>query len=174
MNLYLLRHGIAVAADDPEVAHDRERQLTQKGSKRIRRAARGLRRLDIPLDAILTSPVLRARQTADIVAATLGLEARLEEISGLAPESTVEQLMFGLTRYQDREHLLLVGHEPLLSQTIAYLLCRSREPQLDIAARKGSLCRIELDRAPPSGPGVLHWLMSPKQLRLLGERAAKT
>ena len=173
MNLYLMRHGIAVAAEDPEVTHDSDRPLTNKGAKRMRRAARGLRRLDIPLDAILTSPVLRARQTADIVAATLGLEARLEEISGLAPESTVEQLMFGLTRYQDRVHLLVVGHEPLLSQTIARLLCGNRDHGLVISVRKGSLCRIEIDALPPSRPGILHWFMTPKQLRLLGERAAK-
>ena len=85
----------------------------------MRRAARGLRRLDIKFDGILTSPVLRARQTAEIVAATLGMESRLEEISGLAPESSVEHLLFGLTRYQDREHLLLVGHQPLLGQMLA-------------------------------------------------------
>jgi phosphohistidine phosphatase len=173
MNVYLMRHGIAVATDDPEVTHDSQRPLTNKGVKRMRRAARGLRRLRIPFDAILTSPLLRARQTAEIVAAALGLEARLEEISGLAPESTVEQLMFGLTRYQDREHLLLVGHEPLLSQTIASLLCGDRDQGLEISVRKGSLCRIELDALPPSGPGILHWFMTPKQLRLLGEQAAK-
>ncbi|HWH77607.1 MAG TPA: phosphohistidine phosphatase SixA, partial [Candidatus Binatus sp.] len=90
MNLYLMRHGIAVAANDPAVGHDSERPLTNKGVKRMRRAARGLRRLKIPFDAILTSPVLRARQTAEIVAAALCMEASLEEISGLAPESTVE------------------------------------------------------------------------------------
>lgn len=169
MNLYLMRHGVAVAADDPDVTHDSERPLTNKGVKRMRRAARGLRRLNIPLDAILTSSVLRARQTAEIVAAALGMEARLEEISGLAPESTVEHLLSGLTRYQDREHLLLVGHEPLLSQMIASLLCNNRGSGLQIAVRKGSLCRIELDGIPPKGPGILHWFLTPKQLRLLGE-----
>ena len=170
MNLYLMRHGIAVAADDPGVTHDSERALTGKGVKRMRRAARGLRLLKIPFDAILTSPVLRARQSADIVAAALGMEARLEEISGLAPESTVQHLLFGLTRYQDRKHLLLVGHEPLLSRTIASLLCGNAEKGIEIPVRKGSLCRIELDAVSPPGPGILHWFLTPKQLRLLGER----
>jgi phosphohistidine phosphatase len=170
MNLYLMRHGIAVAADDADVTQDSERPLTGKGLKRMRRAARGLRRLNIPFDGILTSPVLRARQSAEIVAAALGMEARLEEVSGLAPESTVQYLLFGLTRYQDREHLLLVGHEPLLSRTIASLLCGSTEKGFEIPVRKGSLCRIELDGIPPKGPGILHWFLTPKQLRLLGER----
>ena len=168
MNLYLMRHGIAVAADDPDVTHDSERPLTGKGVKRMRRAARGLRRLNIPFDGILTSPVLRARQTAEIVAAALGMEAQLEEISGLAPESTVEHLLFGLTRYQDRQHLLLVGHEPLLSRTIVFLLCGGAEKGFEIPVRKGSLCRIELNAISPPGPGILHWFLTPKQLRLLG------
>jgi phosphohistidine phosphatase len=168
MNLYLMRHGIAVAANDPGVTHDSERPLTGKGVKRMRRAARGLRRLNIPFDGILTSPVSRARQSAEIVAAALGMEAQLEEISGLAPESTVQHLLFGLTRYQDREHLLLVGHEPLLSRTIASLLCGGAEKGLEIAVRKGSLCRIELNGFSPPEPATLHWFLTAKQLRLLG------
>ncbi|HEX6801082.1 MAG TPA: phosphohistidine phosphatase SixA [Candidatus Binatia bacterium] len=171
MNVYLMRHGAAVEKDDPSVANDNERPLTKKGVKRLRRAARGLGQLEIPFDGIVTSPVLRARQTADIVAAALGLESRLEEVSGLAPESTVELLLFGLARYHDREHLLMVGHEPLLSQTIGSLLCGGRG--FEIALRKGSLCRIEIDGLPPSNPAILHWLLAPKQLRLLGNRAGK-
>src|SRR5262245_64321914 len=108
MNLYIMRHGIAAAATDPSGAEDDERPLTHKGIKRMRRAARGVARLKLPLDGILTSPVLRARQTAEIVANRLGLEAQLEAISGLAPESTIEQLLFSLTRFREREHLLLV------------------------------------------------------------------
>ena len=171
MNLYFMRHGSAVEADDPSVANDNERPLADKGVKRLRRAACGLSRLEIPFDGILTSPVLRARQSAEIVATALGLESRLEEVSGLAPESTVEHLLFGLTRYQDREHLLLVGHEPLLSKTISSLLCASRGFEIEL--RKGSLCRIEIDELPPSNPAILHWLLTPKHLRLLGNRAAK-
>jgi len=171
MNLYFMRHGVAVPADDITVTVDNERPLTNKGVKRMRRAARGLRRLDIPFDGILTSPVLRARQTAEIVAAALGMEARLEEVSVLAPDSTVEHLLFGLTRYQDREHILLVGHEPLLSQTMSSLLCGGRGQEIEMKVRKGSLCWIEIDALPPPGPGTLHWFLAPKQLRLMGERA---
>lgn len=173
MNLYLMRHGIALPQDDPSVASDGERPLSHKGVKRMRKAAKGVRRLDIPFDALLTSPLLRARQTAEIIASTLGMEDRLEEISGLAPESTVEHLMFGLTRYQDREHLLLVGHEPLLSETLSYLLRGRQTSPLDVDLKKASLCRIEIDALPPTSPGKLHWLLTPKQLRALGERTTK-
>ena len=168
MNLYLMRHGIALAQDDPSVAHDAERALTSKGSKRMRKAARGLSALAIPFDSILTSPLLRARQTADIVANTLGLETCLEEISGLAPESNVEHLMFSLTRYQDRKHVLLIGHEPLLSGAAAHLLGGRKSASLNIEFKKGGLCRIEIDTLPAAAPGTLHWFLTPKQLRLLG------
>jgi len=171
MNLYLMRHGIAVAADDPTMIHDSERPLTGKGVRRMRRAARGLDRLDISFDGILTSPALRARQSAEIIAAAIGLESRLEEVSGLAPESTVELLIAGLARYHDRQQLLMVGHEPLLSKTISSLVCGGHGLEIDL--RKGSLCRIEIDALPPSSPAILHWLLTPKQLRLLGTRAAK-
>jgi len=173
MNLYLMRHGIALPQDDPSVASDGERPLSHKGVKRMRKAAKGVRRLGIPFDALLTSSLLRARQTAEIVASTLGMEDRLEEISGLAPESTVEHLMFGLTRYQDREHLLLVGHEPLLSDTLSYLLRERQTSPLDVDLKKASLCRVEIDALPPTSPGKLHWLLTPKQLRALGERSTK-
>ncbi len=171
MNLYLMRHGIAVAADDPSVTDDHQRPLTNKGVKRMRRAGRGMRRLGIEFAAILTSPLPRARQTADIVAAALGLESRVEEISGLAPESSVDHLLSGLTRYQDRDHLLLVGHQPLLGQTLAYLIDQSQTSKLEFDLRKGSLCRVELDGLPVHRPAMLHWLLTAKQLRLLAERS---
>ena len=173
MNLYLMRHGIAVDAGDPSVAGDSQRPLTNKGVKRMRRAARGLRRLGIDFDVILSSPILRARQTADIVAATLDMESRIQEISGLAPESSVEQLLFGLTRYHDREHLLLVGHQPLLGQLLAYLINVNRGAQVEFNLRKGSLCRVEVDAIPVSTPGALHWLLTSKQLCLLAGHPSK-
>ena len=173
MNLYLMRHDIAVDAGDPNIVHDNQRPLSNKGTKRMRRAARGLLRLDIKFDGILTSPILRARQTADIVAATLGMESLLEEISGLASESSVENLLFGLTRYQDREHLLLVGHQPLLGQTLASLIDANREVTREFNLRKGSLCRVEIDDLTVNKPGTLHWLLTAKQLRLMAQRSNK-
>jgi phosphohistidine phosphatase len=173
MNLYLMRHAIAVVADEPGVDTDGERPLSPKGIKRIRRAVQGLKRLEVPFDGLLSSPVIRARQTADIVAEYLGLEGQVEEISGLAPESSVDNLILGLTRFRNREHLLLVGHEPLLSQTISYLVTGKKNESLSFELKKGGLCRIEIDGLPPEKPAALHWLLAPKQLRLLGDRFKK-
>ena len=173
MNLYLMRHAIAVAGDEPGVDTDGERPLSPKGIKRMRKAARGLKRLEIPFDALLTSPLLRARQTAEVVAPLIGLEGQVEVISGLTPESSVDNLISDLTGYQNREHLLLVGHEPLLSQMMAFLLTGKKNQELGIELKKGGLCRIEIDGLPPDKPGKLHWLLAPKQLRLFGERITK-
>jgi phosphohistidine phosphatase len=174
MILYLMRHGIAVSADEPTISSDADRPLTPKGVKRLRKAAKGLAKLKIPFSAVLTSPLLRARQTAEIVAQTLTLEERLEEISGLAPESSVEQLMFGLTRFHDREHLLLIGHEPLLSSTASFLLFGKTRPALGIRFRKGGLCCIEVDELPPKELGLLHWHLTAKQLRLFASKRSKS
>src|SRR5207249_11630882 len=93
MNLYLMRHGIALAQDEPGINSDSERPLSPKGVKRLRRIAKGLARLKIPFAPFLTTPLLRARQTAELVAQTLGLEAELAAMSGRAPERLLEQLM---------------------------------------------------------------------------------
>ncbi len=171
MNIYLLRHAIAAPIGESGVGTGGERPLTPKGINRMRKAAAGLRRLDIPFDTILTSPLVRARQTAEIVAQTLDVEARLEAIAGLAPESSVNQLISGLTKFQNHEHLLLVGHQPLLGDAAAFLL--RTNPPLDLALKKGGVCRIEVDHLPPAKPGTLHWLLAPKQLRFLGKGSGK-
>ena len=172
MNIYLLRHGIAVSAE--ETAPDGERPLTAKGTKRMRTGARGLRRLGLAFDAILTSPLPRARQTADIVAAALGLESRLTVVEALQPNCSVEELLASLSDYQHCKHLLLVGHEPLLSGTAAFLVTGKKTVALEIALKKGGLCHVQIDSLPPGNPGTLRALLAPKQLRLLGVRGGKS
>jgi phosphohistidine phosphatase len=168
MNLYLLRHGIAVPKEDPEIRSDEERALTRKGAKRMRKAAKGLAALDIDFDRILTSPLARARQTAGIVAEITGREERLEELHELSPRASVEALLSGLAAYGKSENLLLVGHEPLLSQTASYLL--AKETEIRIELKKGGLCRLEVPGLPAESAAVLRWMLTPRQLRLLRHR----
>ncbi|MGH7769180.1 MAG: phosphohistidine phosphatase SixA [Candidatus Binatia bacterium] len=165
MNLYFMRHGIAVPRDDPKICIDEERPLTRKGSKRMRKAANGLLTLDLDFDRIFTSPLVRARQTAEIVAEKLGLEARLEDLPELSPQTAVEELASRLAGYRELENLLLVGHEPLLSKTVAYLLAGEKELRMEL--KKGGLCRLELDRLPAESRALLHWMLTPRQLRAL-------
>src|ERR1044071_3221780 len=123
MNLYFMRHGIAAdRADTGANSDDRARALTPKGIKRMHRAAKGLLTLSLSFDRILTSPLERARQTAQIVAQTLELEQRLEEIEQLAPDQSVQGLLSALGACEREKNILLIGHEPLLSSTASFLL----------------------------------------------------
>ncbi len=168
MNLHLLRHGIAAAKDDPSFVSDGERPLTGKGIKRMRKAARGISRLDIEFDAILTSPLIRARQTAEIVADALGLDSAIEEISELAPDGSSDRLLSVLSRFTEEENILLVGHEPFLGKFAGVLVAGKENSELALPQKKGGICRIEVDALPLSQAGQLQWFITPRQLRLLG------
>jgi len=168
MNLHLLRHGIAAAKDDPSFVSDGERPLTGKGIKRMRKAARGISRLDIEFNAILTSPLIRARQTAEIVADALGLDSAIEEISELAPDGSSDRLLSVLSRFTEEENILLVGHEPFLGKFAGVLVAGKENSELALPQKKGGICRIEVDALPLSQAGQLQWFITPRQLRLLG------
>lgn len=166
MNLYFMRHGIAVdRADSGAGSGDRERQLTPKGIKRMNKAAKGLATLSLSFERILTSPLERARQTAKIVAQILQLEDRVEEIEQLSPEQSAQDLLSGLVAYSGKKEILLVGHEPQLSSTISVLL--SGTSGAVIRLKKGGLCCLQVDGLPPRESAVLHWALTPKQLRLM-------
>jgi phosphohistidine phosphatase len=166
MNLYFMRHGIAAErADTGQGSDDRARPLTAKGIKRMSRAAEGLVALSLTFDRILTSPLERARQTANIVAQALQLEDRVEEVEQLSPEQSAQDLLSGLVAYSGKKEILLVGHEPQLSSTISFLL--SGKTEAVIRVKKGGLCCLEVDGLPPREGAVLHWALTPKQLRLM-------
>ena len=173
MNVYLLRHGIAAAKDDPAFPFDADRPLTKKGIKRMRKAARGISRLTITFDAVLTSPLVRARQTAEIVADALAIESDVVELSELAPENSPNQLLSALSGLKEHEHVMLVGHEPLLGEFAGFLLSAKNVSDLAIPMKKGGICHLEFDFLPSNTSAHLHWLLTPKQLRLLADKPAK-
>ena len=158
MNLYLMRHGIAVAADEPAVTRDNERPLTPKGVKRLRRAARGIRRLDVAFDGILTSPVLRARQTAEIVASAFDPRPSIITIESLAPGGSYASLVADLEKHGRKTRIALVGHEPGIGELGARLIGSRHSFEF----KKGAVCRIDVDEIPPVGPGDLRWFLTPK------------
>lgn len=166
MILYFMRHGIAAdRAEGGARSDDRERPLTPKGIKRMHKVAKGLTRLTLSCDRILTSPLERARQTAKIVAQALRLENRLEEIPQLSPDQSVQELLSCLGAHAGEKKILLVGHEPLLSRTVSFLL--AGKAGASIRFKKGGLCCLEVDGVPAQGRAVLQWALTPKQLRLL-------
>ena len=157
MKLYFLRHGIAM--ERPEwKGDDAERPLTKEGREKMARSAAVLARLDLELDAILTSPLARARQTAELVAEALHAKDQLMQESRLGLGFDREQLAEILREQAGCENLMLVGHEPDFSQTISALIGGGR-----IVCKKGGLACVELiDRM--SLKGELLWLLPPRLL----------
>ncbi|HEX2385898.1 MAG TPA: phosphohistidine phosphatase SixA [Candidatus Binatia bacterium] len=165
MNVYLMRHGIAQPKDDPKIGSDDERELTKKGAKKARKAAKGLRALKIPFDRIITSPLSRARETAEIVAKVFDMEEQVEEAPELKPQASVESLAARLLEYRDCQELLLVGHQPFLGKAASLLLCRNESANVEL--KKSGICCIELNELDMKKPGVLRWMLTPRQLRKL-------
>lgn len=163
MRLWLFRHGIAIDRDDPACPAEAARYLTEEGVKRTREAARGLRRLIDGPQAILASPYIRARQTAEIVAETLGFPLdRLETTKGLLPEAAGGPLLRGLGRRGERE-IVAVGHAPNLDEVIAAAVgARSAITAL----KKAGVAVLEFEEVGP-GRGTLAGLYSPKALRAM-------
>ena len=165
MRVYIFRHGEALSKGDPSISSDAERPLVEEGIRRTRQAAEGFRSLGISIDAIFTSPWVRAKQTAKIAADVLGLADRLLELDELAGDHAIEDVMNALARHSSMNDLMLVGHNPQLSELAAYLLSLSTGMQVDL--KKSGMCTVEVDRIPPKKPGTLLWMMTPKQLRSL-------
>ena len=165
MNLYFMRHGIAEDRATGKNTDDRQRTLTPKGIKRIQKEAKALIRMSLSFDRILTSPLARARETAKIIAQSLQLEDRLAEIEQLGPDRSVQELLSGLAAYAGDKNILLVGHEPLLSSTVSFLV--SEKSAVHIELKKGGLCCLQVDGIRPKKSAVLLWALTPKQLRLL-------
>ena len=161
MNLYLMRH--AIAADADENTQDNQRALTEKGRKKLGKIARNLEKLELTFDLILTSPYLRARQTADVVADTLGIKPGLVlESDNLTPLGFGDKLVDEITAREPLQSLLIVGHEPCLSQLIGMLL--AGDASLSIDMKKAGLCKLTIENLSYGRCATLEWLMTPAQL----------
>lgn len=166
MTLYLLRHAIAVKRGSPGYEQDSQRPLTSKGKRRMRLAAEGMLALGLSFQAILSSPYLRAEQTADIVAEVLQAPVPVDISPALVPHGEPRQLIAELQHHAEARHnVLLVGHEPYLSQLISTLLTGGTD--LEVVMKKGGLCKLRLHRWHYGRCAVLEWLLTPRQLRWL-------
>ena len=159
--LYLVRHAIAEERGEawPD---DEKRPLTRDGAGRMQRIARGLRAIDAQVDVILTSPLVRAAQTAKIL--TDGLEGHPEAIQfpALTPGQKPARVASALAAHRKTRAIALVGHEPGLGELAAWLVGAGQP----LAFKKGGVCRIDFDSWPPAaGSGTLVWFVTPKLLR---------
>ncbi len=160
MRLLLLRHGIAEDAGPATGHRDEPRALTPEGRRGMHAAARGMATVGVAADAVVTSPLVRCRQTAEIVAEALGAEVR--EDRRLRPGARLDQVEDVLIEHPGADAVLLCGHQPDLSVIVAELTGGGR-----VEFRRGSLAVLDVERPRPGG-GVLRSLYPPGALRLLG------
>ena len=163
MKLLIIRHAAAVPRGTRGIPDD-ERPLTPRGKTKFRAAAKGLARVADRPDVLLTSPLPRAKATAEIAAlAFKRVEPRIEP--ALARES-IEGIVAALRKLPSAANVAIVGHEPVLSELLAHLLGASRPERLPF--KKGGAALVELLDGPGAG-GRLIWLLKPRILRALGD-----
>ena len=168
MELYVIRHAIAQPLGQQNDFTDEKRALTSEGRDRMREAAKGLRKLEVELDLMLTSPLVRAVETAEIVAAAFGLgKKEVEQTANLAPGASIDELFAEIKRRTGAESIALVGHQPDLGELISAIVCGG--DGFAIQLKKGSVCLINVTETVPTLRGELMWLLTPKQLRLLAK-----
>jgi phosphohistidine phosphatase len=157
MQIYLLRHGIA---EDPKPGmRDADRALTQEGRKKLAKTLSRAREVGVAPTLIVTSPYLRAKETAQIAAAELQYKGELLETKSLIPAGTPQGVWDEVREHKSEEQILLVGHEPLFSSLAAFLL-GSSSVQIDF--KKGAILRVDVDRFPAQPRGVLKWYLTPR------------
>jgi len=166
MNLYILRHGIAVEPGSPGYAKDADRPLTPEGERKLRQVAQAMEALGLSFDLILSSPYVRARQTAESVAESLNACKRLELTDSLTPGGSTKKLVELLHRLEPSpESVLLVGHEPYLSGLISLLV--SGKETFAVTMKKGGLCKLSTESLQHGRCAALDWLLTPKQMALM-------
>ena len=165
LEVYLIRHGIAAERGD-EYPDDSKRPLTPEGIAALRKEVKALAALDITFDQIITSPLLRTKQTADVFAQGLPSKPPIATSDALAPAgspaSVVQDLAKQIRKGQGR--IALVGHEPNIGELAARFI-GARSP---LEFKKGAICRIDFEVLPPKGAGHLRWFITPRMLRKIG------
>jgi phosphohistidine phosphatase len=166
MNIFILRHGIAVERDEWHSKNDADRPLTREGEKQLRKTSSALKRLKLNFDLILSSPFERAKKTAEIVADGLKLRKRLKFSDALASDGDAKNLIHQLNELKPSpKNILLVGHEPYLSELISLLI--SGDENVSIDFKKGGLCKLETGKLRAGKCATFAWLLTPKQMKLM-------
>ena len=174
MNLLVIRHAIA---EDKEAfaasgRSDDQRPLTQIGRSKMRDNAEGLRLIAPKISLLASSPLVRARETAEIVMPALSAP-RVEIVEALRPDRQFDEFLSWLRKRvspnddEDDSTVAIVGHEPHLSGLVTWLMTGTTDSRLDL--KKGAACLLRFERAPDAGEAMLRWSLTPGQLRKLAE-----
>jgi phosphohistidine phosphatase len=173
MNLLVIRHAIA---EDKELfaktgRSDDLRPLTEEGRSKMRRVAEGLRIVVPRLALLASSPLVRARETAEIVAPGFKM-ARAEIVEALRPDRPFDAFLDWLRQRaapndEDDRRIAVVGHEPHLGGLVTWLMTGTNDSRLEL--KKGAACLLHFERTPGAGEAVLQWALTPSHLRRLAE-----
>jgi phosphohistidine phosphatase len=162
MEIYLFRHG---SAEDARAGRpDSARELTEEGREKTAAVARMARKTGVRPLLVLTSPYIRARQTARIAAQELECSEAVVSFDSLVPHGSPETVWRDLRDYSEQPALLLAGHEPLLGRLAAFLL---NAPSLEIEMKKSALVRIDVESVRSAPRGILRWMIIPRMAQSL-------
>lgn len=167
MRLILLRHGPAGDRDPLQWPDDRDRPLSEKGVERTRQAIRGILRIESRWTHVLTSPLVRAQQTADALIELAALEEESQPLESLVPGGSWRRTLLALEALPTDATVALVGHEPDLGKLAGVLLFGAPRP---LPLKKAGACSIAFETKVTAGAGELRWYLSPRILRQLAGR----
>jgi phosphohistidine phosphatase len=160
LELYLIRHGVAAERGD-DYPDDSKRPLTNGGISRLRKEAKALDGLGVAFDHIITSPLVRTKQTADVFAELLKSKPSVSQSDALSPAGTSAAVIQELAKHMRKGRIAIVGHEPNIGELAARLI----GARMPLEFKKGGICRIDFEVFPPKGVGQLRWFVTPRMLR---------
>ena len=160
LELYLIRHGVAAERGE-DYPDDSKRPLTNAGISRLRKEAKALDELGVGFDHIISSPLVRTKQTADVFAETLKSKPSVSLSDALAPAGTSAAVVQELAKHMRKGRIAVVGHEPNIGELAARLI----GARMPMEFKKGAICRIDFEVFPPKGAGQLRWFVTPRMLR---------
>jgi phosphohistidine phosphatase len=161
MTLYLLRHGIA---EDSAPGGDAERRLTRQGTFQVAMIAKGLRKIGIQFDRVIASPLVRARETSEVLTRITEFAGTIETDSRLLPESRFEEVSDLIAECADSDSVLFTGHQPALGQIVGGLISTG---ELDLEVTPATIRAISIHRFRPRARGTLLWTLTPTIIEAL-------
>lgn len=157
MKLYLTRHGVPIDRVGGAILSDSQRPLADEGKKETVLVAQALKKINVKPDLVVSSPLIRAKQTADILQEILGGQSQVTE--SLCPGCTAGEVYKFLKKFPDADEIFLVGHEPDMGQIAGNMLGANVHFQMPF--KRTGVCRIDVADVPPTIPGVLKWFIHP-------------
>lgn len=168
MIVYFIRHASA-GHHLPNPTQDERRALDEEGIEQSTQMGRALAAMDVRVDAVISSPLKRATQTASLVANEIGFDGKLQRTPALRPSARIEAFRELLDRNRNLEAVAVVGHNPSLSQFLSLIISEgASEGSIDL--KKGAVARVDVS----GGSGMLKWVMTPKMVQTLSAAVAKS